>query len=81
MLKLVLLSLLLSLDSCGHKDVPIFHVLAPPFEVDRGGGGVLIINNGRSRMTIDPRIPTTPGRSTLVFIDQEDIASTKRGAP
>ena len=26
-------------------------------------GGVLIIMHGRSRMTIDPRIPIMPGRS------------------
>ena len=31
------------------------------------GGGVLIIMHGRSRMTIDPRIPTMPGRSTSGF--------------
>ena len=30
-------------------------------------GGVLIIMHGRSRMTIDPRIPTMPGQSTLGF--------------
>ena len=32
-----------------------------------GGGGVLDIIHGRSRMTIDPRIPTIPGRRTLGF--------------
>ena len=31
------------------------------------GGGVLIIMHGRSRMTIDPRIPTMPGRSASSF--------------
>ena len=30
-------------------------------------GGVLIIMHGRSRMTVDPRIPTMPGRSTSGF--------------
>ena len=33
----------------------------------RGGGGVLTVMHGRSRMTIDPRIPTMPGRSTSGF--------------
>ena len=33
--------------------------------------------NGRSRMTIDPGMPTTPGRSTSGFTDQADIARTK----
>ena len=46
-----------------------------------GGGGVFIIMHGRSRMTMDPRIPTMPGRSTSGFTDQADIASTKREAP
>ena len=32
-----------------------------------GGGGVLSIVHGRSRMTIDPRIPTMTGRSTSAF--------------
>ena len=51
----------------------------------RGGGGVLTLEqrlpgrvldivHGRSRMTIHPRTPTMPGRSTRVFIDQVDIA-------
>ena len=31
------------------------------------GGGLLIMMHGRSRMTIDPRIPTMPGRSTSGF--------------
>ena len=46
-------------------------------------GGVLItgIMHGRSRMAVDPRIPTMPGRSTSVFAGQADIASTKREAP
>ena len=34
----------------------------------RGGrGGGTQFGHGRSRMAIDPRIPTMPGRSTLVF--------------
>ena len=33
----------------------------------RRGTGVLIIMHGRSRKTIDPRIPTMPGRSTSGF--------------
>ena len=32
-----------------------------------GGRGVLIVMDGRSRMTIDPRIPTMPGRSMSGF--------------
>ena len=31
------------------------------------GGGVLKFVHGRSRMTIDPRISTMPGRSTWGF--------------
>ena len=35
--------------------------------------------HGRSRMAMDPRIPTNAGDGTRwVFIDQADIASTKR---
>ena len=45
-----------------------------------GVGGVLIVMHGRSRMTIDPRTPTTPGRSTSGFPDQADTACTKREA-
>ena len=45
------------------------------------GGGVLMIMHGRSRKTIDPRIPTMPGRSTSGFHRQADTASTKREAP
>ena len=37
------------------------------FDTKRGGEGVLIIMHGRSRMTIDPRIPTIPARNTLGF--------------
>ena len=32
-----------------------------------GEGGVLIIMHGRSRMTVDPRIPAMPGRSMTGF--------------
>ena len=32
-----------------------------------GGGGGTQFVHGRSRMTIDPRIPTMPGRSTSGF--------------
>ena len=45
-----------------------------------GGGGGTQFVHGRSRMTIDPRIPTMPGRSTSGF-HQPDIACTKREAP
>ena len=31
------------------------------------GGGCTQVVHGRSRMTVDPRIPTMPGRSTLGF--------------
>ena len=43
-----------------------------------GEGGVLSIMHGRSRMTIEPRIPTTPGR-TSGFQRQTPLApSAKR---
>ena len=46
------------------------------------GGGVLIIMHGRSRMAIDPRLPTMPGRSTSGFHRPgADIACIKRNAP
>ena len=46
-----------------------------------GSGGVLDLMHGRSRMTIYPRIPTMPGRSTSgFFTDQADIDCTKREA-
>ena len=32
-----------------------------------GKGGCTQLVHGRSRMTIDPRIPALPGRSTSVF--------------
>ena len=35
--------------------------------VPGGGGSVVITMDGRSRMTIDPRIPTMPGRKTAGF--------------
>ena len=46
-------------------------------------GRVLIIMLGRSRLTIDPRIPTMPRRSRprRVFTDQADIASTNLVTP
>ncbi|CAN0256107.1 unnamed protein product, partial [Laminaria digitata] len=34
---------------------------------DRVAAGVLVIMHGRGRMTVDPRIPTIPGRGTSVF--------------
>ena len=40
-----------------------------------GGGGTQFVH-GRSRMIIDPRIRTMPGRR--VFTNQADIACTKR---
>ena len=48
-----------------------------------GGEGEVysIFMHGLSRMTIDPRIPYLPGRSMSGFIDQADIACTKREAP
>ena len=46
-----------------------------------GGGGVLIVMHGRSRISIDVRIRTLPGRSTSGFFTKEDIDVTKRGAP
>ena len=45
-----------------------------------GGAGVLTIMHGRSRMTTDSRILPMPGRSTLGFTNQADIASMKRKA-
>ena len=35
--------------------------------VPGGGGSVVITMDGRSRMTIDPRIPTMPGRRKSDF--------------
>ena len=43
--------------------------------------GCTHVMHGRSRMTVDPRIPTMPGQSTSGFTDQADIASNKREAP
>lgn len=43
-----------------------------------GGGGYLISMHGCSRITLDPRIVTLPGRSLSAFSDQADIASTGR---
>ena len=45
------------------------------------GGGCTQFVHGRSPMTIGPRIPTMPGRSTSGFTNQADIACTKRQAP
>ena len=45
------------------------------------GAGCTHVMHGRSRMTIDPRIPTMPGRNTSGFTDQADIACTKREVP
>ena len=42
------------------------------------GGGCTHVMNACSRMTIDPRIPTMPGRSSSGFTDQTGIACTKR---
>ena len=36
-------------------------------EVHAGGGGCTQLVHGRSHMTIDPRIPTVPGRGTSSF--------------
>ena len=44
-------------------------------------GGVTHTMHDRSRMNINPRIPTMTGRSTSVFTDQADIASTKHEVP
>ena len=43
------------------KNGPEIHPVGP------GGEGVLLIMHGRSRRTVDPRIPTMPGRSTSGF--------------
>ena len=37
-----------------------------------GGGGGAQFVHGHSRMTIDPRIPSTPGRSTSGFTNQAE---------
>ena len=43
---------------------------------------MIIIMHGRSRMTIDPRIPAMPVSEHVGFITyQADIACTKREAP
>ena len=41
--------------------------MAPRNSVSSAGGGVLIIVHGHSRLIVDPRIPTTPGRSASGF--------------
>ena len=41
----------------------------------------LDLMHGRSRMAIDPRIPTMPGGACRLFTDQADIGCTKREAP
>ena len=43
-------------------------------------GGVLIAMHDRSRMTIGPRIPTTPGRSTSSFRPDSHYLSQARSA-
>ena len=40
-------------------------VQMPSVKVGRGRGGDTLVMHGRSRMAIDPRIPTMPGRSTM----------------
>ena len=42
-------------------------VLLGPEGGHRGGVGVLIVMHGRSRVIIDPRTSTMPGRSTSSF--------------
>ena len=39
---------------------------------------MLIVMHGRSRISIDPRIPAMPGRSASGFTDQANIACNKR---
>ena len=41
-------------------------------EIEGEGDGVLIVLNGCKSMTMDPRIPTLPERSTSGFTDMED---------
>ena len=62
-----------------HSPIPL-HTCTSTSVLQRGGG-VLIIMHGRSRMTIEPRIPAMPGRSTSGFTYQTDVACTKREAP
>ena len=45
---------------------------------DGGGGRTRYSRNGRSRMTINPHIPTVPGGSMSGSSNQLDIACTKR---
>ena len=47
----------------------------------REGGGCTQCVHGRSRMAIDLRIPTMPGRSMSGCHNQADVACTKREAP
>ena len=42
-----------------------------------GRAEVSQVVHGRSRMTIDPRFPTLPGRARWVFVDLGDIVCTK----
>ena len=46
-----------------------------------GMGGCTQFVHGRSRTTIDPRIPTMPDGARRVFTNQADIACIKREAP
>ena len=46
-----------------------------------GGGGGTQFVHGRSRITIDPHIPRTPGRSMSGFHQPDKLACTKREAP
>ena len=49
----------------GHSS-RLFHI----FHKTRGGGGCTQFVHGRSRMTVDPRIPIMPGWSTSGFHQQ-----------
>ena len=48
---------------------------------EEGGGAYTQFVHGRSRMTIFPRIPSLPGRSTSGFHEPGRHAYTKREAP
>ena len=72
-------------QSCdGRRGVPCGHVLVwgclwEIRESIYGRRGVLVAMHGRSRMTIDPRIPTMPGRGAPT--GQTLLCFAKREAP
>ena len=53
--------------SCSYKRPPTHQTKLTASGEEEGGEGGTQFVHGRSRTTIDPRIPTMPGRSTSAF--------------